>query len=215
LAVLALRGAGANAGNDKNQAPSPVGDKGAAATADRDKDPAVSRELLEAKLRLLARTDAEIAKILAELGASPAPETRDALLKLREKANSIAARITQRLNDTVRDDELSLSEADDDPYPGPDEFVPFDEAPQLLAMQPPHYPNEARHAGVEGLVLVRVLVGVDGRVKKTMLIQGVHGLDETALASAWSATFEPAKRDHKPVAIWMVIPIEFSLANKD
>ncbi len=186
-----------------------------AAEADRATAAPESRELLEAKLRVLARTDAEIAKILDELEASPAPETREALLKLREKANSIAARITQRLNDEAREDAVTLSAAEASRYPDPDEYVPFDEAPKLLTMQPIDYPNEARHAHLEGLVLVRVLVGVDGRVKKTILIQGVPGLDQTALASAWSATFEPARCDREPVAVWMVIPIEFTLASKD
>lgn len=95
--------------------------------------------------------------------------------------------------------------------PGADEYVAYEKAPDLVSMDPPVYPDLAREAGVEGTVLVRVLVGEDGFVKDMIIIQSIPMLDEAATDSAWTAVFKPALQKDRPVAVWMVIPLEFSL----
>jgi len=60
-------------------------------------------------------------------------------------------------------------------------------------------------------VLVRVLVGEDGFVKDQIIIQSVPMLDDAAASAAQTAVFKPALQKDKPVAVWMVIPIEFKL----
>lgn len=78
-------------------------------------------------------------------------------------------------------------------------------------MRTPDYPGLARAAGIEGTVLVRVLVGEDGFVKKSILLQSVLALDEAALDASATAVFRPARQQERPVAVWVVIPIEFRL----
>lgn len=102
-------------------------------------------------------------------------------------------------------------DAGDVGLPSPDEYVAFEKAPELVKMDPPSYPDIAREAGVEGTVLVRVLVGDDGFVKDMIIIQSVPMLDEAAADAAWTAVFKPALQKDRPVAVWMVIPLEFSL----
>lgn len=102
-------------------------------------------------------------------------------------------------------------DAGDVGLPSPDEYVAFEKAPELVKMDPPVYPDIAREAGVEGTVLSRVLVGDDGFVKDMIIIQSVPMLDEAAADAAWTAVFKPALQKDRPVAVWMVIPIEFSL----
>jgi protein TonB len=102
-------------------------------------------------------------------------------------------------------------DAGDVGLPSPDEYVAFEKAPELVKMDPPVYPDIAREAGVEGTVLTRVLVGDDGFVKDMIIIQSVPMLDEAAADAAWTAVFKPALQKDRPVAVWMVIPIEFSL----
>jgi protein TonB len=80
-------------------------------------------------------------------------------------------------------------------------------------MKEPAYPDIAREAGVEGTVMIRVLVGEDGFVKDMMIVQSVQMLDDAAVNAAQTAVFKPALQKDKPVAVWMVIPIEFSLRN--
>jgi len=97
--------------------------------------------------------------------------------------------------------------------PSPDQYVAYEKEPELVSMKEPDYPDIAREAGVEGTVLVRVLVGEDGFVKQLMIVQSVQMLDDSAANAAQTAVFKPALQKDKPVAVWMVIPIEFSLRN--
>ena len=96
-------------------------------------------------------------------------------------------------------------------WPSPDDILVVEREPLLIALQPPIYPEIAREAGVEGTVLVRVLVDTQGVVRDRILLQSVLGLDEAALASAATAVFRPALQQDKPVAVWVVLPIEFRL----
>ena len=92
-----------------------------------------------------------------------------------------------------------------------EDFIAFEQAPELVGMEAPVYPELARAAGIEGTVLVRVLVAADGFVEEATLLQGVLGLDEAALAAAVTAVFRPARQQGRPIAVWIVIPIEFRL----
>ena len=102
-------------------------------------------------------------------------------------------------------------DAGDIGLPSPDDYVAFEKAPEVVKMDTPVYPDIAREAGVEGTVMVRVLVGDDGFVKDMIIIQSVPMLDESAADAAWSAVFKPALQKDRPVAVWMVIPIEFKM----
>ena len=95
--------------------------------------------------------------------------------------------------------------------PRVDAFVAVEREPELVFIQDPEYPEIARDAGIEGTVLVRVLVGPDGTVLRTVIVRGVTGLDEAALAAVATAVFRPARQQGLPVAVWVVIPIQFSL----
>ena len=95
--------------------------------------------------------------------------------------------------------------------PSPDDYVAFEKEPELVSMEEPQYPELAREAGVEGTVLIRVLVGEDGFVKNQIIIQSVQMLDDAATTAAETAVFKPALQKDRPVAVWMVIPIEFRL----
>lgn len=95
--------------------------------------------------------------------------------------------------------------------PSPDDYVAFEKEPDLVSMEEPQYPELAREAGVEGTVLIRVLVGEDGFVKNQIIIQSVQMLDDAATTAAQTAVFKPALQKDRPVAVWMVIPIEFRL----
>lgn len=102
-------------------------------------------------------------------------------------------------------------DAGDITLPGPDEFVSFEKAPELIDIDPPEYPRVAREAGIEGTVLVRVLVGHDGLVKDMIVIESMPMLDRAAADAARTAVFKPALQKDRPVAAWMVIPIGFRL----
>ncbi len=99
------------------------------------------------------------------------------------------------------------------PLPNLGDKVRTDELPVLVTLNQPEYPDIAREAGVEGLVVVHVLVGRDGRVIDARLDAkfSVPMLDATALASARKLVFQPAIVDHHPVAVWVEMPYRFHL----
>lgn len=95
--------------------------------------------------------------------------------------------------------------------PLPDTFVAYEEAPVLIQLPPPIYPEMARQAEVEGTVVVRVLIGKDGKVADAKVTEGIPMLNDAALRSARQARFKPALQQHKPVAVWVQIPMAFNL----
>ena len=106
-------------------------------------------------------------------------------------------------------DSLVVDTSDKSPKPG--EFVPFDELPVLLSVQPPVYPEMVREAGIDGTVTVQVLVGKDGKVKQAQAIEGPEPLRASAVVSARTAVFKPALQGTSPVEVWVMIPVTFQL----
>jgi len=84
--------------------------------------------------------------------------------------------------------------------------------PKLLNNPQPEYTTEARHMGLEGNVIARVLIGTDGLVKRVNIIKGLPaGLDDQAIKSAYRMKFKPAMKNGQPVAYWKMLRVEFHL----
>lgn len=92
------------------------------------------------------------------------------------------------------------------------EFIVFDTKPEIVQYVQPQYSEFAREAGLEGLVMVDVLVGTDGRVKDARVSRSVHTvLDQAALEAARRARFTPGKQRDRPVEVWVSLPYNFTL----
>jgi protein TonB len=64
------------------------------------------------------------------------------------------------------------------------------------------YTDDARAAGIEGTVVLDVIVGEDGRVRDVSVVSGLaHGLDEAAIAALRDCHFTPGEKDGKPVPV--------------
>ena len=79
---------------------------------------------------------------------------------------------------------------------------------------PPAYPIQALQAGVQGTVMLKVLVGPAGKPLQVMIerISGSHILDDAArrhVLAAWR--FHPAIRDGHATEAWAVVPVRFNL----
>jgi protein TonB len=98
-----------------------------------------------------------------------------------------------------------------DATPAPGDFVAVDEQPVRLRIDPPVYPELAKEAGVEGTVLLWALVGKDGKIKDVRVIDGPKPLQAAAIQSARSAVYKPALVQHKPVELWVQMPVTFRL----
>ena len=101
---------------------------------------------------------------------------------------------------------------DDDALPGRNQFIAYEDPPQPISQPPPAYPEMARKAGVEGMVILHVLIDKEGNVRDVRLIKGIGaGLDESAIESVRQSKWTPAIQNHKPVAVWVSYPVRFKL----
>jgi protein TonB len=91
------------------------------------------------------------------------------------------------------------------------DYVYVEELPEAMTKAFPAYPDEARKNGIDGLVMVQALVGTDGRVKDVKVVKSIPMLDEAALACVRQWRFKPALSHGNPVAVWVGVPVKFSL----
>jgi protein TonB len=100
----------------------------------------------------------------------------------------------------------------EDERPDPDSIKVVEKEPRLVEGPAPVYPDLARQAQIEGTVVVRALVGKDGKVKEVLLVRSAHDLlDRAALEATRGYAFTPAIQNGRPVAVWVSIPFRFRL----
>jgi TonB family protein len=74
------------------------------------------------------------------------------------------------------------------------------------------YPKKCKKAGIEGRVLVQIVVNKEGIPKNPKIIKGLgNGCDKEAIKIAKNARFIPGKVDGKSVNVKFLLPIIFSL----
>lgn len=85
-------------------------------------------------------------------------------------------------------------------------------APRFKKQVKPEYTQQMLDNKVEGVIRVKVLVDVDGRIKKAIAMNDLgYGSKEGAVKACFAMEFEPAMRVDQPVAVWIIIPIKFVL----
>ncbi|MFC1559771.1 energy transducer TonB [Candidatus Margulisiibacteriota bacterium] len=92
--------------------------------------------------------------------------------------------------------------------------LPLPIAPsRVLYSVAPVYPSAARTKGIEGVVMVKALIGKDGKLIRTQVKRssGSNVLDAAAVSSLGSWKFSPAKRGVGSVKSWLEIPFKFVL----
>lgn len=114
------------------------------------------------------------------------------------------------VNDTKVNVEVRESE------PAPDAFIPVEKDPACdleKLQQKIQYPDIARRAGIEGKVIVRVLVDKSGKVKKTLIDYSDSELlnDAAMKAIREYGTFTPGIQNGQPITCWVSIPVQFRL----
>ncbi|MCD4666003.1 MAG: energy transducer TonB [Bacteroidales bacterium] len=90
-------------------------------------------------------------------------------------------------------------------------FTPYDEAPKLLSRIKLKYPKEANQNGIEGKVIVKLLISKTGAVKETEVIKSIPELDNAAIDAVKKLKFKPAKYKGKVVDVWVRLPINFEI----
>ena len=88
------------------------------------------------------------------------------------------------------------------------------ERPIVRLAPPPPYPVRERNQGVQGRVVIGLVVRGDGSVdsQSVHLVRTVHpALDRVVVDWAYTALFWPACLDGHPVAVRIEVPIEFKV----
>jgi TonB family protein len=116
---------------------------------------------------------------------------------VRAAAASSAARLTGRPVEPKPEPEPENAQGDYDPRP--------------VHMPKPNYPLQAFQEGIEGTVLVEILIDAEGRVARSRVVESVPGLDEAALAAVREWRFIPARKEGKAVPALAHVPVSFKI----
>ncbi len=98
-------------------------------------------------------------------------------------------------------------------WPASDEYLPLDRHPDMIWFVQPEYPRKAYEAGIEGIVLMHVLLDRCGNVRDAAiaLSSGNRSLDEAASKTAFVNRFRPGIMHGRPVACWTFYEVMFRL----
>jgi periplasmic protein TonB len=85
-------------------------------------------------------------------------------------------------------------------------------APRPLATPDPEYTEQARQAKLQGMCVLGLIVGADGKPRDIRVIRTLGmGLDEKAIVAVSQWTFAPATKDGTPVPVQISVQVSFKL----
>lgn len=88
--------------------------------------------------------------------------------------------------------------------------------PEKIAGVPPVYTEEARKAGVTGVVILEAIIDERGDVVNIRVLKGLpKGLDQAALDAVETWKFKPATLEGKPVKVYYTLTVNFTMEGKD
>jgi len=88
-----------------------------------------------------------------------------------------------------------------------------DVAPAVrIAGDPPSYPKAAREAGIQGVVILDVIIDERGGVERVSVLKTLSiGLDEAAVRAVKGWKFRPATLQGRPVRVQQTLSVNFRL----
>ena len=75
----------------------------------------------------------------------------------------------------------------------------------------PVYPPIAVASHTEGVVILEITIGTDGKVKDAKVVRSIKTLDDAAIDAVRRWEFKPTVIDGKPVQVIMTVPVNFTL----
>jgi protein TonB len=86
------------------------------------------------------------------------------------------------------------------------------EAPVLLRRVEPEYPEVARHARIEGDVILEAIIGTDGRVESVKVLRSSPLLEKSAIKAVSQWIYRPARQNGRAVKVYFTVFISFRLS---
>ena len=100
-----------------------------------------------------------------------------------------------------------------DSIAGADSLPPIEKMPELTLFVKAAYPPELVKQGIEGTVVLDLIVSDSGRVDSAAVVKGlVPALDSAALTASRAFRFTPARAGGKPVPVLMQYAYHFTLS---
>jgi len=130
------------------------------------------------------------------------------------------------INETIDVPIFNLADIPEPPPPPEDVriaehfvFVPYEEPPEPVGGYRAvyryfKYPKKALHAGIEGMVIVGILVDERGNTAKTQILRSSGynvGFEQAAVKAANCIKWKPAKQRERAVKTWLALPVRFRL----
>jgi protein TonB len=84
--------------------------------------------------------------------------------------------------------------------------------PKRTRTVPPVYPETARNARVQGVVILECTISPEGRVTKIVVLRSIPLLDEAAADAVEQWEWEPTIVNGVPVPVTMTVTVNFSLS---
>ena len=76
----------------------------------------------------------------------------------------------------------------------------------------PQYPDIARSARVQGVVILEAVIGADGKVEQARVLRSQPLLDEAALAAVRAWEYTPTLLNGQPTPVIMTVTVQFKLS---
>ena len=95
-------------------------------------------------------------------------------------------------------------------------FTPkeVDTKAEITARPDASYTREARKMGIQGVVVLKVLLAADGKIDRVRVVRRLpYGLTENAILAACEIKFRPAMMAGKEVSQWATLQYGFRIAN--
>jgi protein TonB len=84
--------------------------------------------------------------------------------------------------------------------------------PKVLSKVEPEYTQEAKDAGIEGPVTLKVVITPEGKAENIVVAKSLDpGLDANAVSAVSNWRFQPGMKDGEPVSVAAVIEVNFHL----
>jgi len=146
----------------------------------------------------------------AQLSSSKAPRERDAIeleSKPPDEPSSDSTPDVETTPDHARSP--SSSESDDEPLAAESVAHP----PEIETYVVPDYPPKARAKGIEGRVMLSVVIDKTGKVEdKIDVVDSIPMLDQAAIDAVRRWSFTPGRDEGgHPVKVQMEVPVPFAL----
>ena len=85
-------------------------------------------------------------------------------------------------------------------------------APRKLRDVAPVYPDLARQAGIQGIVILECTIDRSGRVTDVSVLRGLPTLDAAAMEAVRQWVYSPTLVDGVPVPVIMTVTVQFRLS---